>query len=71
MQEITAELIDVGYQGRGRTADLPLFRRLCRSMSVHHPLPGRPGWRLALAGVQDRSHVSRTVVSTVLARSRI
>jgi len=23
-------------QGRGRTADLPLFRRLCRSRSVHH-----------------------------------
>jgi hypothetical protein len=31
-------------QGRGRTADLPLFRRLCRSRPVHHRPPERPRW---------------------------
>jgi hypothetical protein len=30
-------------QGRGRTADLPLFRRLCGSMCVHGGLLSRAG----------------------------
>jgi hypothetical protein len=63
-------LADLGAdQDRGRTADLPLFRRICESRRVHHGPADRPYDSLAPVGVQDRPHVSRAVVSKALARS--
>ena len=54
-------------QGRGRTADLPLFRRMSGSTRVHAVRLIRPDNLLGHLGVQDRPHVSTTVVSAALA----
>jgi hypothetical protein len=58
-----------GGQGRGRTADLPLFRRLCRSRPVHYRRSDRADRRVGPVWDPQSTPVATAVVSTALARS--
>jgi hypothetical protein len=58
-----------GGQGWGRTADLPLFRRLGESNGVHRRPPEQAIRHAGSLEVQDHPQISIAVVSKALARS--
>ena len=62
-----ADTSESSCQGRGRTADLPLFRRIAWSTRVHHSPREQVELHLGPRSIRGRPHVSKAVVSTALA----